>query len=305
MLSMATVLANETMGAPEEGLRRLVLWGIGAARPGQFLHIQVSAHLEPLLRRPLSIARIDQERAEVTLFYRVQGRGTQVLVGVQPGEHLSVLGPLGQGFSLPAQLSQRLQLSHQSDRPNAGHQGHTNQQGEVSQASVQAGGELWLVAGGIGVFPLLALAQEAIGQGIPVRLFWGGTHKQFLESAGLSYWEALGIPLHLTTLDGSFGRQGMVTDELDTQLSLRSFSSLPPVLEVATCGPRGMMRAVVERCLPQDIPVEVSLEERMGCGVGACLGCSVTVRSDNKSLRNKKVCQDGPVFRGEEVVWDA
>ena len=291
MLSTATVLLNEVSGVPEEGLRRLVLSGVPEGRPGQFLHIQVSPHLEPLLRRPLSIAAIDRKRKQVILFYRVQGRGTQLLAAVPPGAKLSVLGPLGRGFSLPASGQAMPELA-------ASESGVSSSQLEPARAQA----ELWLVAGGIGVFPLLSLAYAAVSQRVPVRLFWGGQSKRFFESAGLSYWQTLKVPLHLTTLDGSLGRQAMVTEELEAELERRA--PLVKISQAAACGPKGMMQAVAARILPLGIPLEVSLEERMGCGVGACLGCVVTVRGENGGLQHKKACQDGPVFRGEEVVWD-
>jgi dihydroorotate dehydrogenase electron transfer subunit len=184
------------------------------------------------------------------------------------------MGPLGNGFSLP----------------------------EV--------GELWLVAGGIGVFPLYALAQSALAQGLIVRLFWGGENQSFLKSAGLPAWRALGIPIHLSTLDGTLGDKGLVTEQVQGRLSQlfgqtkqANHSSLGQI-SVATCGPKKMMQAVTELCMNFAVPVQVSLEERMGCAVGACLGCVCTLIDEAGTLIHKKVCQDGPVFRGEEVVWD-
>ena len=80
--------------------------------------------------------------------------------------------------------------------------------------------------------------------------------------------------------------------------------SSPGQISVATCGPKKMMQAVTELCMNFAVPVQVSLEERMGCAVGACLGCVCTLIDEAGTLIHKKVCQDGPVFRGEEVVWD-
>ncbi|MHB1651128.1 MAG: dihydroorotate dehydrogenase electron transfer subunit [Desulfitobacteriaceae bacterium] len=276
MLSWEEVVVHEEVGDPAEKIRRLVLRGEVAreARPGQFVHIQVSSQWEPLLRRPLSIAVIDREKEETTVLYRIQGRGTEILAGIRPGAKLSVLGPLGNGFSLPER------------------------------------GELWLVAGGIGSFPLFFLAQAALQRGLSVRLFWGGLSRSFLESAGLSDWQRLQIPLDLTTQDGSLGRFGLVTEALAEHLRNKTkdgFINSKVTGEsvwVATCGPSGMMRAVVECCRDAETPVEVSLEERMGCAVGACLGCVATLKDNDGALVRKKVCQDGPIFRGEEVIWD-
>ncbi|KLU60509.1 dihydroorotate dehydrogenase B (NAD(+)), electron transfer subunit [Peptococcaceae bacterium CEB3] len=274
-LSYEEIISHESQGNPAEGLRRLVLRGSVAAtaRPGQFLHVRVSDRLEPLLRRPLSIASIDRTRGEVTLLYRVRGRGTETLARKRSGERLDVLGPLGNGFSIPEK------------------------------------GELWLVAGGIGIFPLYALARAGLAAGLKVHLFWGGESRNFLQSAGLAEWQDLGIPLHLSTMDGSLGDKGTVMLPLgkaeDPRSAANRLSGQPlPALSVAVCGPRGMMQAVAELGSARGWRVEVSLEERMACGVGACLGCSVTVRDERGRLTNRKVCQDGPVFPGKEVVWN-
>jgi len=272
MLTEGHVVVHERLGDEDQRLRRLVLKGSIAqtAKPGQFVAIQVQdstiSSFDPLLRRPISLAGISSELDEITLLYRIQGRGTEILSRAKCGEKLSVMGPLGKGFSLPEE------------------------------------GELWLIAGGIGIFPLYPLAQSALAQGLTVRLFWGGENQSFLESAGLAYWQALGIPIHLSTLDGSLGQKGLVTVQVKELFEKHTTSG--GKLKVATCGPKKMMQAVTDLCLDYKVPVEVSLEEHMGCAVGACLGCVVTLTDGAGTLIHKKVCQDGPVFRGEEVVWD-
>ncbi len=280
MLTKGLVVVHECLGEEEQMLRRLVLKGPIAqtAKAGQFVAVQVQdssiSSFDPLLRRPISLAEISPERHEITLLYRIAGRGTEILARARCGERLSVMGPLGQGFSLPEE------------------------------------GELWLIAGGIGVFPLYALAQSALARGLTVRLFWGGENQSFLESAGLSHWQALGIPIHINTLDGSLGQKGLVTEQVQERLSLLFGQTKQEELtrsgqiSVATCGPARMMQAVTKVCRQFQVPVEVSLEERMGCAVGACLGCVCTLTVEAGTLIHKNVCQDGPVFRGEDVVWD-
>ncbi len=272
MFTEGQVVVHECLGDEEQRLRRLVLKGPIAqtAKAGQFVAIQVQdssiSSFDPLLRRPISLAEISSERNEISLLYRIQGRGTEILARAKCGEKLSIMGPLGQGFSLPET------------------------------------GELWLIAGGIGIFPLYPLAQRALSQGLKVRLFWGGENQSFLNSAGLSSWQVLGIPIYLSTLDGSLGQRGLVTGQAQELLEKHKLSD--GEIRVATCGPKKMMQAVTELCITTRVPVEVSLEERMGCAVGACLGCVCTLIDEKGTLIHKKVCQDGPVFRGEEVVWD-
>lgn len=279
MLTEGLVVVHECLGQADQRLRRLVLKGPIAktVKAGQFVAVLVQDSLipsyDPLLRRPISLAEISPDRDEITLLYRIQGRGTEILARARCGEQLSLMGPLGQGFSLP----------------------------EV--------GELWLVAGGIGLFPLYALAQSALNKGLKVRLFWGGDNQSFLISAGLPAWQALEIPIHLSTLDGTLGDKGLVTEQVQGRLSelfgqTKQENTSSPQISVATCGPKKMMQAVTELCVNYAVPVQVTLEERMGCAVGACLGCVCTLIDEAGTLNHKKVCQDGPVFRGEEVVWD-
>ncbi len=272
MLVELEVTKHEVLGPIDQGIRSLVLRGPIAleAKPGQFVHLQVSSTHDPLLRRPISIAAIDVERQEITLLYKIKGKGTELLSKVSLGQRINVMGPLGKGFTLPEQ------------------------------------GELWLVAGGIGVFPLYALAVAGIKQGLTVRLFWGGENKSLLEGSGLAMWEELEVSLYLASLDGSIGKKGLVTELLQEfwQDSTRPLKQ-ELLIQVAVCGPGGMMQAVTKQCLEIGLAVEVSLEERMACAVGACLGCVATLQEQQGKVRRAKVCQDGPVFRGEEVVWDA
>lgn len=275
MIIKERVVQNSILGHPRQGLYKMVLSGQIAriAKPGQFVHIQVSKTYDPLLRRPLSIAWINKEREEITLLYRVKGIGTELLTKFRENEHISVLGPLGRGFTVPLE------------------------------------GELLLVAGGIGMFPLYSLFQEVRKSYVKVKLFWGGENREFLESAQLDHLRSDGVDCEVSTMDGSLGHKGLVTDLLERYLANLPASTeglkRKGLLRAAACGPKGMMRAVAAICKKYGIPLEVSLEERMGCGVGACLGCVCTVKDENGVYRRKRVCKEGPVFDGEEVVWDA
>ena len=278
MYLKARVLENRFIGHPSQKIYRLVLNGQLAleAKPGQFVHLRVAESYDPLLRRPISIAVIDREKEKVVLYYRVTGRGTEALTRIRENDYISVLGPLGTGFTIP-----------------------------------QTGGIL-LIAGGIGVFPLFALLDAIDRTKVQVKMFWGGEHRLFLESADLNYLQKTGADYELATMDGSAGYKGLVTDLLQAYLQehasghsfdSKSNSGTNP-LRVAACGPKGMLQTVVNICRQYNIPVEVSLEERMACGVGACLGCVCTVREGNGVLKRKRVCKEGPIFSGEEVVWD-
>ncbi|NBJ15448.1 MAG: dihydroorotate dehydrogenase electron transfer subunit [Dehalobacter sp. 4CP] len=267
------VVFNERIGHPVQGLYKLVLSGEAAktAQPGQFLHIQVTDTSDPLLRRPLSIAGIDPERGEVTVYYRIKGKGTELLSRIPADQYLSVLGPLGTGFSIPEK------------------------------------GELLLIAGGIGMFPLFSVIQAAQKVPVKIKVLWGGENKEFLVSADPNQLLAKGLDVELATLDGSCGEKGLVTALLEKHLADKNTQQLlsKGLLQAAACGPNGMLKAVAGICQNNDVPLEVSLEERMACGVGACLGCVCTVRDANGGLKRKRVCKEGPVMNGQEVVWDA
>lgn len=270
MLIKEKVIENTQIGSFDQGLFKLVLQGEAAlnARPGQFVHIKVADSYDPLLRRPISIAGINRESQELTLFYRVKGKGTELLSQVKPNESVSILGPLGNGFEIPEE------------------------------------GELLLIGGGIGVFPLFSVLQAVDRKKVAVKLLWGGENKCFMESAGLEYLAQNGIEYELATMDGSIGHKGLVTDLLEIHLQKNCSNSAKKVLQAASCGPNGMMKAVAGVCQEAEVTLQVSLEERMACGVGACLGCVCTVIEDG-IYKRKKVCKDGPVFDGKGVVWNA
>lgn len=149
-----------------------------------------------------------------------------------------------------------------------------------------------VVAGGIGAAPLLFLVQELVSRGIAPDVFIGSrSANDLLAVADI---EKLGVAVKTATDDGSAGYKGVVTELLTNQLD--------NVDMIYTCGPAPMMKAVAMLAKEYNIPAEVSLEERMGCGVGACLACTCKIKVDNGSTY-KRVCADGPVFNAEEVVW--
>ncbi|AZB42865.1 dihydroorotate dehydrogenase electron transfer subunit [Bacillus sp. FJAT-42376] len=222
--------------------------------PGQFVHVKVSETAIPLLRRPISIARIDRADKTLTLIYRRGGEGTALLSRRNEGERVDLIGPLGNGF--PADESVK-------------------------------GKKVLLAGGGIGVPPLYELSHQLKNLGAePV-------HVLGFENKEAVFYEAEFARLgetYFSTADGSFGVRGFVTDAI-REHGL-SFDRL------YACGPTPMLKALEN--LYSDKEVYLSLEERMGCGIGACFACVCHVPGDEKAY--KKVCSDGPVFRAGEVV---
>jgi dihydroorotate dehydrogenase electron transfer subunit len=235
----------------------------GKARPGQFLMIKPQACAEPLLPRPISIHRV--QGGMVELLVRVVGEGTRRISSLRPGEILEVKGPLGRGFQVDPQ---KVPL---------------------------------LVAGGMGAAPLLFLAEKLSRSGARKRnrapvLFIGGRTKK--EILALKEFRQAGLKVLAATEDGSFGERGLVTDRLRDYVEAQSAESA-----LYACGPAGMLKAVAALALREGLPCQVSLEERMACGMGACLGCAVA-RKQEEGPGYAKVCQDGPVFEAGEILWD-
>ncbi len=256
----------------------------GAARPGQFLHVRCSNTTDPLLRRPISIHAVEREKGEVLLLYRVVGKGTALLSEKKKGDTLSLLGPLGRGFSMPA---------------SEAHDG------------------VFVVAGGIGVAPLYFLLQELGEHNLCATVFLGATKKEQLLL--VSEIKSMGHKVFVATDDGSAGFCGTVTDLMKRCMQgdfnrplvthggaevLAPGSGTECSRWVYGCGPQGMLKRLCEIIKKEGISGEVSVEERMGCGVGACLSCACKTREGENSFRYRRACVEGPVFPAGEVVWD-
>ncbi len=198
------------------------------------------------LRRPISVC--DCTDGELTIIYKVVGEGTLQMSKMQIGEVLDVLTGLGNGYD-------------------------TKMSGEAPL----------LLGGGVGVPPLYMLAKQLIAQGKRVSVILGFNKKSevFYEKE----FRSLGADVTVTTVDGSYGVRGFVTDALPASYSY-----------FYTCGPEPMLKAVYRATTTQG---ELSFEERMGCGFGACMGCSC------KTLTGyKRICKDGPVMKKEEILWE-
>jgi dihydroorotate dehydrogenase electron transfer subunit len=220
------------------------------SHPGQFVMVMISRSNEPFLRRPLAILSQDEENIE--LIYRIKGSGTNLLSRKVPGETLSLLGPLGNGFQ-PAE-----------------------------------GGRNIYVSGGMGLPPVLSLAEQLKSgtfifgvktvQEVPLK-----ERIQSLENTDVIF----------VTEDGSLGQKGLATDALSRILDQDGSAAT-----VYACGPVGLLRSASEISERYGIDCQVSLEERMSCGFGACAGCVVkTVRG------NQRVCREGPVFNAYNICW--
>lgn len=208
------------------------------AVPGQFLHIRCGKTLSPLLRRPISIADIDEKTGCVEIIYRVVGEGTRLLSQSLTGHELDIIGPLGNGFPLP-----------EKDAPCI------------------------IVAGGIGTAPIIYLAKKIASEPKnenSVTIVLGFTTKS--EVFGEGYLKFPGVETIIATDDGSYGYKGFPTDILERLLQ-EHMGKTDPI--IYSCGPKPMLIKVKEIAASKNVRAYLSLEEHMACGVGACLGCSV------------------------------
>ena len=159
-----------------------------------------------------------------------------------------------------------------------------------------------IVGGGIGVAPLLALCEESIRQGKEVRVLISALKKELV--IGEESFRNLGAKVDVATDDGSYQHKGLVTDLLEGSIREGWLAN-----QIFACGPKSMLKKIVKISLDAHIDCQVSLEERMACGIGACLGCVCKIKTKDKKedkvkYEFKKVCEDGPIFGGSEVVWD-
>ncbi len=198
------------------------------------------------LRRPISVC--DKDADTVTIIYKAVGKGTELMSTFKCGKTLEVLTGLGNGYDTSV-----------------------------------SGQNPVLLGGGVGVPPLYMLAKKLIKEGKQVSVILGFNTKQevFYEQE----FKALGCNVTVTTVDGSYGTKGFVTDALDQDNSY-----------FYTCGPEPMLKAIYKATKTSG---QLSFEERMGCGFGACMGCSC------KTLTGyKRICKDGPVMLKEEILWE-
>ncbi|HWQ79597.1 MAG TPA: dihydroorotate dehydrogenase electron transfer subunit [Anaerovoracaceae bacterium] len=243
------------------------------ANPGQFINVYLRDK-SMLLPRPISICFAEGDR--ITLVYRVVGKGTKALSGYRGGEIFTVSTPLGKGYDIGAVI----RVLGAADK------------------TVVA-----LVAGGLGVPPMLELAKAVRAQLGKARLIaaLGFQDELFLTEELKSFCDEV----HIATDSGAAGFRGNVLEMMEVKGIKADY--------YLSCGPRPMLKALAEHCGRANKPLQVSLEERMGCGYGACVGCTCRIREtaggENAAetdviIKRKKVCADGPVFFGEEVVWD-
>jgi len=254
-------------------------------QPGQFAHVRVLSLKDALLRRPFSIFQVSGDT--FSILYKTVGKGTEALARLGAGEELSVIAPLGHGFTVP-----------------------------------ERGGETpLLVAGGYGMAAMYLLAQRSPQKGI---VFVGGRRR--VDILCETEFRALGWDVRVTTEDGSHGEKGLVTQPLFAELRrsrgdeaqiknpenrkqkaegsqslLTSAATLKS--KIFACGPTGMLKAVGKIAEEFNVPAELSMDEHMCCGVGVCLTCVIPVKTGN-GWEYQRTCTEGPVFDARDIIWE-
>ena len=226
---------------------RMILKGdiTDISAPGQFINIKLDGLF---LRRPISVCDVSKKDSTVTIIYKIVGKGTEQMADMSVGDKLDILTGLGNGYD----------LSLSGDKPV-------------------------LIGGGVGVPPMYMLAKELLAQGkaVTVILGFNTASEVFYEDE----FNTLGCKVFVTTVDGTKGLKGFVTDALK-EIDYTYFY---------TCGPEPMLKALFSSTKTSG---QLSFEERMGCGFGACMGCSCKT-----IYGNKRICKDGPVLKKEEILW--
>ena len=269
-----TVISNRPVDALSKVYQMELSGCSEEQRPGQFVNIELDGLF---LRRPISVC--DWKDGVLTLLYKLVGKGTALMATLQPGARLDVLCSLGNGFDI--------------DIP------------ALTRPDVPAFTRPLLVGGGIGTAPLYLLARRLKERGVSPTVILG-----FNTASEIIYekeFKALGLRTLVTTVDGSYGTPGFVTDALPLLASASDPSTVgasvssPSTVGASgydycfACGPMPMLRALAPKLAS---PAQFSLEERMGCGTGICMGCTCP-----QLTGTKRICKDGPVFRLDEISF--
>jgi dihydroorotate dehydrogenase electron transfer subunit len=241
--------------------------------PGQFFMVRLAGLNDPLIGRALAMfdRGFDSQGnpQTVSVAYVVKGKFTQALSRFKAGQSVEIWGPLGNAFS-------NQPVDH-----------------------------LILVAGGVGITPMLSLASAALGQDTygqeghfakQVTLCYGARTEEYLVA--LDAFEARGVRLAIATEDGSLGHRGRVTEVLKDLLSRSEGTS-----RIACCGPEPMMQAVSKIAHEHNVTCEVSLETPMACGIGICFTCVAKIDQGDGTWDYRRTCVEGPIFESQSIVW--
>ena len=259
---------------------------VKTAKPGNFIEVRVNNQIEPFLRRPISIYNMDKKDGILEFIFQIKGNGTKILSNKEVGDKIDILGPLGNG-------------TFKFEKYN----------------------NIAIIGGGIGIFPLYELAKEAKEQKKNVKTYLGFRNKDLVMLE--KEFKEVSDKLVITTDDGSYAQKGFAIDYLKKDIEKKIIeenstekNNLQQTQDkgkiknknlientcIYACGPLPMLKAVQKYAIENNINCQISLEEKMGCGLGVCLGCAVKKASNTKdNPEYYHVCKDGPVFNAKDV----
>ena len=236
--------------------------------PGQFVMTRERGRIDPLLGRPFGVYHFEKLESEATveILYKVVGKGTLVLSRLREGDFVEVLGPYGRAFDV---------------YPEAG--------------------RVVFICGGIGVAPITYLASHyrrlTGARNVKLVCYYGASKAENL--VGIEKIKDIMSEVHISTDDGSAGYKGLVTERFSIDIS----SYDPGSSKIYACGPRSMLKQLSELLAENSVSCQILMEERMACGVGACLGCTVLLNDVEGIGAHARACTDGPVFNIRDIRW--
>ncbi len=227
--------------------------------PGQFIQLYLAGRSSFFMPRPFSIYKL--KNGQLSILYKIYGKATLEISQLNPGDSIKMWGPLGNSFSLDKNIHRAM------------------------------------IAGGVGIPPIVALAESVQNLGGHTTVFIGGRTKA--DIICIEALKAVGAEIQIATNDGSMGFAGFVTDLFKERIHIFE--------KIYACGPKPMEKVVAHLAVDHHIACELSMEEVMACGIGICVGCVVPVK-DGDSFTFKKLCSDGPVIKAdclalEKMEW--
>ncbi len=236
--------------------------------PGQFVMLREKGRIDPLLGRPFGVYHFErsQNAALVEILYKVVGKGTMLLSKLKEGDFVEVLGPYGRAFDI---------------YPEAG--------------------RVVFICGGIGVAPITYLAsyykRETSARNVNLVCYYGASKAENL--VGIDKLREICSTVLISTDDGSAGYTGMITERFAADAS----SYEAETSKIYACGPSLMFKQLGELLAANPVSCQILMEERMACGIGACLGCTILLRQADGKGGHARACVDGPVFNIHDIRW--
>jgi dihydroorotate dehydrogenase electron transfer subunit len=263
-----TVVKNKEICAGHFLLKVKLPESFKTPMPGQFVMLRETGRIDPLLGRPFGVYNFERSENEagVEILYKVVGKGTLLLSRLREGDFVELLGPYGRAFDV---------------YPEAG--------------------RVVFICGGIGVAPITYLAlhyrRQVGARNVNLVCYYGASTAENL--VGIGKLKDICGKVFISTDDGSSGYQGMITEKFAEDVS----SYEPGTSQIYACGPRPMLKQIRELLAENPVSCQILMEERMACGVGACLGCTVLLNDVEKMEAHARACIDGPVFNIRDIRW--